>query len=436
MDEAVFCGNGIKIMVVRRLLVAIGTLFVVAFSIQVFLFVNRGSLQSTFTAASEDQLYAVSPGISNITHLGDGKLRLQLNNINGAVSAVASGNGSSVRVVGEVVEVQLAPGISDVQLKFKSSEEKLVFEYTAVETYKKGGLTEFPHGVVGLRHATSYVGQPVLKDIQDWDPNPNPNPNPNLNPNPNPNPNPNQWQQAELEMIGFLENKRGVPNDAAENASPDNLTNMIESNSSQVWCTEIARYMVNKLSDQTAVRLLGASGELGFGGVLTGGHSFMEVLDSSSNRWMFSDPTSYVVGVYWQDGMPVNAAEFQRLLGVRDPASLEHIQFLVADIVSKKLLRENWLQLPEKVRADWLFYFSPRNRIFYFSGSSAIHEKTLSKKVADWIRTDRKFILSPPSALPILAMLRVLSFWIMLISAVASGVLATLYLIKRNEEKS
>lgn len=421
----------VKSKLFSKLLVVLATVFFISFLAKAFLYVNRDELLSSFTSASEGQLYAGSLNIVNIRHNGAGLIHIEFNRSADNIIFVRPAAGLLAQIQANELVVQLAPGLSSLQFQVSDREERLEFEYTPRDSYTKGGLTTFANGLVALRSSTVHIGAPVLQDLKAWIPA---SLGKQVIHSPAQVVTSTQWMNAVNEMLLFLEDKRGIPNDLAETASTGQLKSIIENRRSQVWCSQISRYVVSKLSDKITVRLVGAGGELGAGKVRTGGHVFLEVLEPKSNRWVLSDPTSYVVGVYWPNEIPLNAKEFQHLFGFPDAAVFDTLIFFVADIKSKQIVKSKWEQLPEQLRLDWAFYFSPLNRLFYFSGKSYVHDRSTVNKIEDWIQIDRRFVLSGSGGIPIVANIRVWSFWVMVMSAVTliSGVGGRFFFRRRN----
>ena len=387
------------------------SLFCISFTTQFYLYIYRDELLSIYTQASESQLYSAIPNVATILDSGNGEILFKIINPTHTPIALIDGAGKVFLEKGDKFSLQLPEGISHVTLILDHRQEKFIFEYTPSKIYENKDLKGYESGQVALRSSSSIVGEPLVGGFQSWLPRESLIQEPAAS---------YKWQQNILDILIYLEGRRGVPNDLAIVASPDELIQLIDNRQTDVWCKEVAEYGAIFLAKKGFyVRMLGASGRLPNSKILTGGHTFFEIFDEHFGRWVFSDPTNYIVSVHWKNSIPLSAIEFQRLVSTGDNGQMEGVKFLIADIKSIKNRWMRWDQLSSDLRADLTFYFSTKNNLYYFSGASSVYQARTINKVFDWVSLRHRYVIANSNSFPAIALGRIFSFWVMVASSIA-----------------
>jgi hypothetical protein len=390
---------GTRVVFIRRAqivcLICSGLLMVVGVITQVLLYEFREDWGTAFSNATEAQLYSVPPFIRSLTATGEG-------DVLATVETEDRGRMS--------FKTRLKPGISTWTLPLTVSRERLVLEYTPQANYSTANNTHFANGVVAIRDSSMPLESPLVRRMKDWAPlvsssvqNASPvSPAPSV-------------ESVLAHLISQFEGMRGVPGDDIMSADLPSLLQALEQGEKRLWCAQIAMITSGALGKGHVVRLITASGRLPGSRVVTGGHSFNEVLDENSGRWMLVDPTNYIVGMRWQDGIPVSAAEFRKLMSIHSEAVTNGLTINLWDKGQRTIVKRSWIELPRDVRNDLRFYFSANNSLNYFSSRSAIYSPTPSKKLIDWASLDKRFRLAADPGYGAVAYLRVATFWLTLL---------------------
>jgi hypothetical protein len=375
-------------------LICSGLLVVLCAVTQVLMYEFREDWGTAFSNATEAQLYSVPPFIRRLTATGEG-------DVLATVETEDSGRMSFA--------TRLKPGISTWTLPIAGSGERLVLEYTPQSNYSTANNTHFANGVVAIRDSSMPLESPLVRRMKDWAPLINSSVQNASLVGPAPS-----VESVLAHLIAQFEGMRGVPGDDIMSADLPSLLQALEQGEKRLWCAQIAMITSGALGRGHVVRLITASGRLPGSRVVTGGHSFNEVLDENSGRWMLVDPTNYIVGMRWQDGVPVSAAEFRKLMSIHSEAVTNGLIIHLWDKEQRRIVKRLWAELPLDVRNDLRFYFSANNSLNYFSSRSAIYSPTTDKKLADWASLDRRFRLAADPGYGVVAYLRVATFWLAL----------------------
>lgn len=379
-----------------------------AIVVQVNFYINR----EVYTPATEEELYCLSPTIIDFQHKGNGQIRLVIEGVEKNMS-VASLPGPSVpKVTPEgnawLVQATLQPGFNTLVFDIDGQQQTWNAMFTPQEAYAAQGnqAANLP-GVVGLYPSTLCMGKPVLP-VADWSPRASSSSSSSSELS-------EDWKRIFVESIRKLEGFRGIPDEAIETAGLEEVVQRLEDKTSQGWCSQIALYAVAKLDKKLPVRVLSSGGYFNNTfNVRTGGHLFLEYLDPRTQRWVISDPTSYIFAVRDRAGLPLNAIELSRVLSLPLDLGTESLRFDIVDPKTATIAAKSFAQLPDDVQRDLQFYFRPINTIKYFSGHSSMYRPTFLERLKDWLQTDRRFVFQVKKPSISVVSIRIASFWLIL----------------------
>jgi hypothetical protein len=396
----------------RDIAVGLFSIFLLCFITQAVLYSFRNKIDSLYSRVGEDNLYATTPCLSKVTDYGKGNLGLRFTIGTGLTYTLHTGSSELFRITAEhEFRVQLTPGSN----QFSISEGPIVkgtftLNYVPNEAYALAGNRDYPLGVISLKKSSLCIGEPVLLNYRLW------NLRGIVDSIDAQSDDDAATERIITQVIVELEAKRGTPSSAAESAPIHKVREMIHTNRSQVWCSQIAAYTVASLGNSIAVRMVTSNGALLDSEILAGGHAFIEVINKTANKWMLIDPTNYILRVSISNGEPLTARDLQYLIALGNGEIFRTLFFRIVNPVSGVASDVPWENLDPTIRENVLLYFSPRSKLYFHSGSSAIYTKDFFSKLDDWVSLDRRFLLSHIGDIPVLAWVRVISFFFMILS--------------------
>jgi VCBS repeat-containing protein len=127
-------------------------------------------------------------------------------------------------------------------------------------------------------------------------------------------------------LIDQLEPYRGVPSDLMNRSRPFDQWLLATSGQGLVWCTNIAEIFTlasKSLGIPARIGALGRTLSIGSNYIvqIAEGHATTEVFDEMTNRWVWIDPTVYMLGMQPQGGRLLNISE--TLASLNDPARFQ-----------------------------------------------------------------------------------------------------------------
>jgi len=185
-------------------------------------------------------------------------------------------------------------------------------------------------------------------------------------------PSPTAKAQALAEaLINALEPHRGVPSSVMGTLSPFDQYRRAVAGGDYVWCTNIAAIFRRACACfGIPSRILGIGNEQTSGGNyvldLAPGHASTEIYDASLERWIWIDPTFYMLGVHLTGGGLINAAELQRCLN--DPAKINLLTSTEYSPITRLATTGPIVSSDQVSDLEW--YFSPITIFELYSKSS------------------------------------------------------------------
>jgi hypothetical protein len=396
------------------------TLMLCAILLQIYLYLNRDALFSTFTPVTEGQLYCVNPQITEFDHIGDGHIKIKFEGINKTLSLKNTSDIELTKIINHgnywSVDTTLQEGFNEFKFHIDGNEETWNVMFTPKKFYEESNsLSSSLDGVIGLYPSSICMGKSVLASYE-WSPI-LPISDKSSNIKTTPVSLKDDWNQTFIESIQKLEGVRGTPDQIIETADITEVVKRLDEKTSHGWCSQIALYTVAKLDGLIPVRLLGSAGLWNSDiSVRTGGHTFLEYVDPKTNRWAISDPTNYIFAIRDKHELPLNALELNRVLSLPSNIGSDLLMFDIVNPVTNKISVKEFDQLHPEIQRDLKFYFRPMNSITYYSGNSSIYSRTILAKIQDWTQKNRRFVFQSKQPSISVASVRVLSFWLFITS--------------------
>lgn len=357
-------------------------------SIQCWIFLNRVDLKAAFTPATEEEVYCTNPVVENLRHLGNGLIEFDLSD----AGAIIEG-GLIVRATNmknkRIITAQLRAGLNKFSVIVKQHTKHLNIMFTPQNVYDLAGNSNKSYdGVLGIYPSSVCMTRP-LKGIYDWAPG-----------NFKKNHKEKTFNSAFIDVLKVLEPLRGVPSKVMESAGIEEIADMVESARGRVWCQQIALYSISKLRNHAPIRLITAGGYYnGDSSIRTGGHDFVEYFDSEADRWVFSDPTNYILSIMNMDGTAISTADLSRINSSENDLSMKNLLFRVADLDSGTIVTKKFDEIPDDLIRELRFHIREDNTFYYHSAKSIWYKRGLIDKILNYVSSDRQFSISRNSSI-------------------------------------
>lgn len=362
-----------------------GFIFIILFSINLFIYKNRDDGYAYKEILNYNQLYQNKESLSihKLSFNGTDSLRVTFapDNYNVAKWQITLPDFTNYNTIGNPV-IKLQEGAYNYSIKnieTKDSIIKLRLNFITENTYKKNGRTR-NSDVELMQSSLPFTIQKRLS-IKDWiqtseftteqeiaiaektlmD---------SIHINSLDN-SITKIQKIGSYILKKLDLKRGTPKDTMDLLSPLQRFKYAQQNKSKIWCgdfSSIFSFFANAAGITTRSVWLEGNAN----GILTAGHSFNESFIKELNKWIFIDLTSNTLSIQTNKGIYLNTIDFYNAYQITTDN-------LVMTSINNDSISKKTINYSESFYND---YFNPNvNFIYYYSSQFNKHLYSFPEKI-------------------------------------------------------